>query len=109
MAFSADTAERIRLTLTDYDEPFEEKNMFGGLSFLYKGKMTIGLVREDLAVRLPQVKMAEALKNRYGRPMDFTKRPLKEFVFVSPQGYETQEQLVHWIELGLEHAKGKAS
>ena len=39
--------------------------------------------------------------------MDFTKRPMKEFVFVSLDGIKTEKELLHYIELGLEHAKSK--
>jgi hypothetical protein len=41
------------------------------------------------------------------RPMDFAKRPMKEFVYVSQEGIKTEAQLLHYIELGLEHAKSK--
>ena len=39
--------------------------------------------------------------------MDFTKRPMKEFVYVSENGMKTETELLHYIELGLEHAKSK--
>ena len=108
MAFSAETAIRIQEALAGLNQSFEEKKMFGGLSFLYKGKMTVGIVREDLAVRIVEQTIESALKNPHVRPMDFTRKPMKEFVFVSPEGFETYEQLMHWIELGVEHAKSKA-
>ena len=81
--------------------------MFGGLSFLYKGKMTVGIVKEDLAVRIVSDKMEIELSKNDVRPMDFTKRPIKEFVYVSPIGFKTEAQLLHYIELGLDHAKSK--
>jgi TfoX/Sxy family transcriptional regulator of competence genes len=81
--------------------------MFGGIAFLYKGKMTVGIVKEDLMVRVIDDKMKGVLAMDCVRPMDFTNRPLKEFVFVSPEGFETEEQLMSWLQLGLEHA-GKA-
>lgn len=36
---------------------FSEKKMFGGLSFLFQGKMTVGIVKEELAVRIIASKM----------------------------------------------------
>ena len=107
MAYSQETAERIRLSLKHFKEDFTEKKMFGGLSFLYQSKMTVGIVREDLAVRVVASKIEEALKQKHCRPMDFTKTPMKEFIFVAPPGFDTEEQLLHWITLGLEHAKSK--
>ena len=43
----------------------------------------------------------------YVRPMDFTKKAMKDFIYVTAEGVSTEEQLQKWIELGLEHAKSK--
>lgn len=51
--------------------------------------------------------METELSKDYVRPMDFTKRPMKEFVYVSENGMKTETELLHYIELGLEHAKSK--
>ena len=51
--------------------------------------------------------MEAVLQQDHVRPMDFTGKPMKEFIFVSPEGFKTEEQLQSWIELGLEHAKSK--
>jgi len=107
MAFNAQLATRIREQLKFYSEEFTEKRMFGGLSFLYQGKMTVGIIKEELVVRVLADKMEDVLQNDHARPMDFTKRPMKEFVYISADGFKTEEQLLHFIELGLEHAKSK--
>ena len=82
----------------------EKKKMFGGLAYLYKGKMTVGIVKADLAVRVVEEKMEQVLRKEEVRPMDFTKKPMKEFIYVSPEGFRTEKQLQFWIELGIEHA-----
>ena len=107
MAFNDQLAERIREQLKLFPNEFTEKRMFGGLSFLYQGKMTIGIVKEELAVRIIADKMEDELAKTNVRPMDFTKRPMKEFVYVSQEGIKTETELLHYIELGLEHAKSK--
>ena len=107
MAFDEQLASRIREQLKYYSETFTEKKMFGGLSFLYQGKMTVGIIKNELAVRVIGDKMPSELNKSTVRPMDFTKRPLKEFIYVSPEGFEKEEDLLHYIELGLEHAKSK--
>ena len=83
------------------------KKMFGGLAYLYKGKMTVGIIKQELAVRVVEEKMEEILMKEEVRPMDFTKKPMKEFIYVSPEGFRTEQQLQFWIELGIEHAKRK--
>lgn len=111
MPFDQELAKRIRVALQSFplevQEHFNEKKMFGGLAYLYKGKMTVGVVKTDLMVRVVNTKMSTALQLEHVRPMDFTKRPMKEFVYVSQEGIMTEEQLQQWIELGLEHAKNK--
>ncbi len=88
-------------------QQLECKKMFGGIAYLYSGKMTVGIIGNDLAVRVVEEKMKEVLAQDYVRPMDFTKKPMKEFVYVGPEGFSTEEQLQFWIEIGLEHARRK--
>lgn len=107
MAYNEELAQRIEAALNSFPGEFTKKKMFGGLAFLYKGKMTVGPINDDLMVRIIAPKMEKALNNTYVRPMDFTGKPMKEFIFVSPGGYQTNEQLQQWIELGVEHAKNK--
>ncbi|MEO9510690.1 MAG: TfoX/Sxy family protein [Flavobacteriaceae bacterium] len=107
MAYNEEIATRIRHAVALFPEEFTEKKMFGGVAFLYKGKMTVGPVKNDLMVRVVDTKMDAILRQEHIRPMDFTGKPMKEFIFVSPEGFKTEEQLQNWIELGLEHAKSK--
>ena len=81
--------------------------MFGGIAFLYKGKMTVGVIRDDLMVRVKPEYMESSLNTAHVRPMAFTGKPMKEFIFVGPGGYETELQLQHWLEHGLTHARYK--
>lgn len=107
MPYNETLAIRIREQLKLFPEDFTEKRMFGGLTFLYQGKMTVGIVKDELAVRIVASKMDAELAKKEVLPMDFTKRPMKEFVYVSQVGFKTESQLLHYIELGLEHAKSK--
>ncbi|WP_420322269.1 TfoX/Sxy family protein [Flagellimonas sp.] len=107
MAYDEELAKRIRHAITLFPEDFTEKKMFGGVAFLYQGKMTVGPVKNELMVRVIKSKMENVLNQEFVRPMDFTGKPMKEFIFVSPEGFSTEEQLQNWIELGLEHAKSK--
>ncbi|MCM4170279.1 hypothetical protein DHD32_02215 [Arenibacter sp. TNZ] len=111
MAYNEQFAQRIRgsfeLQPQSVRSKITEKKMFGGLAFLYSGKMTVGIVKDNLMVRVISDKMEKTLKSKHVRPMDFTKRPMKEFIYVSEEGIATEEKLLNYIELGLEHAKQK--
>lgn len=80
-----------------------EKKMFGGLAFLLKGKMFCGIVKDDLMIRTGPEMYEIALKKPHSRPMDFTGKPMKGFVYVDPQGYKTTKSLYTWINLGLNY------
>ena len=111
MAYNEDLEKRLDFAIQVFPkkiaEQFSKKKMFGGLAYLFKGKMTVGIIKNDLMVRIIGSKVDTILKMKNVRPMDFAKRPMKEFVYVSAKGYDTEEQLQHWIELGLEHAQDK--
>jgi len=86
-------------------DQLEVKKMFGGLAYLYRGKMSVGILGESLIARIPAASMDEALQRAGARPMDFTGRVMKEFVFVEPEGFRTDAELAQWIDWGLEHAR----
>ena len=111
MAYNAELENRINQALSLFPESIQElmdsKKMFGGIAYLYRGKMTVGIIQDDLMVRVVAEKMPDILSRDEVRPMDFTHRPMKEFIYVSTNGFKSEEQLMYWIELGLEHAKRK--
>jgi len=86
-------------------ERMEVRRMFGGLAYLFHGKMSVGIVGESIIARIPATEMDEALQRSGARPMDFTGRVMKEFVFVDPEGFRTDAELTHWIDWGLAHAR----
>ena len=45
MPHNEQLAHRIRKAIALFPDEFTEKKMFGGLAFLYKGKMTVGIVK----------------------------------------------------------------
>ena len=81
-----------------------EKKMFGGLSFLLGGKMCCGVVKDDLVVRVGPDRHDEAVAELNARPMDFTGRPMKGFVYIGPEGCGEDEALSKWVERGVEFA-----
>lgn len=104
MAYNEKLADRIREQLLIYHNDINEKKMFGGISFLYKGKMSVGVIGNDMVIRVIAAKMESELEKHNVRPMDFTKKPMKEFVYVE---IEDLKNISYWINLGIEHAKSK--
>ena len=103
MAYDEGLAERIRGVLENRGK-VSERRMFGGLAFLMRGHMTVGIVKDELMVRVGPETYPQVVREPHARPMDFTGRPMKGFVFVSPQGLESDEDLERWVERGVGYA-----
>lgn len=98
MAYDDYGAERCRNLLTHKTKNFSEKKMFGGLCFMVDDKMCFGLVKEELMARVGPEYFEEALQQPGVKDIDFTGRPMKGYVFISPEGYDTEDQLSFWID-----------
>ncbi len=101
MAYDEHLASRIRKALSRH-EGLTEKKMFGGISFMIRGNMCCGVVRNDLVVRVGPEQYEEAVMEPHARPMDFTGRPLKGFVYVGPRGHRSDEALAKWLKRGVD-------
>ena len=66
--------------------------------------MSVGVIGDDMFVRVIASKMEQELEKHNIRPMDFTNKPMKEFIYVEIQDMKS---LPYWIGLGIEHAKSK--
>jgi len=77
--------------------------MMGGLTFMVDEKMCVGIVKEDLMVRINPDFQKSALKIHGCREMDFTKRPMKGFVFINPEGTDMDTDLDFWIDKAIEY------
>lgn len=103
MAYSEALADRIRDALTGRAEVSERK-MFGGIAFMLGGHIAVGVIGEDLLVRLgPDGE--RALAEPHTRPMDFTGKPVKTTIFVTPEGTAGDEDLAAWVEAGADYAQ----
>jgi TfoX/Sxy family transcriptional regulator of competence genes len=81
-----------------------EKRMFGGVAFLLEGKMTCGVVGNDLMLRISHEDFDAALSEDHIRPMDFTGRPMRGFLYLSREGWENQKIRKRWVDGGIAYA-----
>lgn len=105
MAFDETLAARVREILSPV-AGFSEKRMFGGLCFLLHGNMCCGVLKDDLVLRLDPERARELLSRAHTRPMDFTGRPMKGFVFIDPGGLRARRQLREWVSMAQSFAQG---
>ncbi len=97
-------ADRVRRILR-HEPDIAETEMFGGLAIMHRGRMVLGIVKDELMVRVGPENYSEALRHPHTRPMDFTGRPLRGFVFVASKGLGENDNLKAWIALGLSGVK----
>ena len=109
MAYDTKLADRIRLKLENLSN-IEEKEMMGGLTFMYNAKMCVGIIGDEMMCRIDP-EMQETVLSRNGcRIMDFTKRPMKGYVMVEEVGMKSESDFDYWINLCLDfNSKAKSS
>ena len=100
MSYDEKLAGRVRKILSKRHDVVEKK-MFGGLCFMVRGGMCCGITSTDFMVRVGPDGYADGLAQRHARPMDFTGRPLKGMVYVSPAGLRSRASLERWVQRAL--------
>jgi TfoX/Sxy family transcriptional regulator of competence genes len=103
MAFDESLADRIRDVLAPRAE-VSEREMFGGIAFMVGGNMAVGVIGDDLMVRLDPSDAKRALAEPHVRPMDFTGKPMKNMVYVAPAATASDEDLAGWVDAGADFA-----
>ena len=97
MAYDEGVAEWLRDAFTNRKDV--NKKMFGSIAFMVSGNMCCGVVNDTLMARVGPDRYEAALKKPQARKMDFTGKPLKGFVYVAPEGFESDDDLVYWVRL----------
>lgn len=109
MPYDLDQADRLRQVLQSLKlnegEELGEMKMFGGLCFTLNRKMLLGIDNDRMMVRLNDEDFAR--ENGVGRalPMDFTGRPLRNFAFLRPGSYDTDEEVLLWAKMSAEFVR----
>ena len=110
MAYNQYLEERISRILNEKKVFFKGKKMMGGITFMVNEKMCVGIIKDDLMLRIDPDIYEECIQKPGCRPMDFTKRPMKGFVYVSPEAVDLDNDLEMWIQLALDfNPKAKKS
>ena len=113
MAYSEYQADRIRQRLSQANLT-DEKKMMGGLIFMVNDKMCIGLDidketgKARLMVRVGKANHDQLVFKKGSREMDFTGKIMRGFLFIDPDGFDTERDLDFWIEKALHFNKQDA-
>lgn len=72
--------------------------MFGGLAFMVRGHMFVGILGGSLMARVGPLEYANALAKPHVREMDFTGKAMQGYVYVDPAGLESDADLALWVD-----------
>lgn len=106
MAYSEFLADRVRQRLGNQLD-LGEKKMMGGLIFMVNGKMCVGVdfdkksQQDRLMVRVGKASHDQLIFKKGSREMDFTGKVMRGFLFIGPEGFDTDDDLDFWVEKAL--------
>ena len=100
MAYDEALADRIRHAL-GADARVVEIKMFGGLCFMVRGHMALGVMDERLMVRVGAENYEKTIAAPHAGPMMFTGRPMKGIIVIDPRGCRTAAGVKRWSERAL--------
>lgn len=110
MSYDLHLADRIRRRLDSSGVRYKDKEMFGGIAFMVRDKMCVGIIKNDLMARIDPEIYPTALMKKGVRTMTFTGKPMKGYVYISPEGVDSAKEMNYWIDLCLEfNPKAKSS
>lgn len=100
MAYNEALGERIDSALAHKHLAYEPKAMMGGLVFMVNDKMCVGIIKNELMVRIGPDGYADALSQKGCHAMEFGRKS-KSFVLVNEDGTDLDDDLEAWINRAL--------
>ena len=103
MAYDANLAARVRERLVGI-AGVTELTMFGGWGATIHGNMAVGVLGDDLIVRVGPDRYDDELARPGVRPFDFTGRAMTGWVYVDGANLANGRSLTRWVQLGVTYA-----
>ncbi len=104
MAYDEKIAERLSNVFSEHKD-VKEKKMFGGIAYMFKNHMCVGVINDLLMVRVGPEQYEDTLSEDYVRPMDFTGKPMKRYISVETAGFKTDKSLRKWVDRVIQRVK----
>ena len=101
MAFDEGLAERIR----DVVPKLQEKRMFGGVAWMERGNLIVGIWKDSLIVRVPPDDTPKVLKEPGVKVFDVTGKPMKGWVLVDADQVAEEPELKAWVDRSRKFVK----
>jgi TfoX/Sxy family transcriptional regulator of competence genes len=104
MAYDEDLANRVRELMADI--AVTEKRMFGGLTFLINGNMSVNVSRKGGLMLRCEPAATEKLRGRaHAGPIVMRGRVTDGWVWIALEGLRTKRQLERWVLPAIAYAQ----
>lgn len=104
MAYNHEIADDIRALIADHPG-LTEKEMFGGIAFMIHGNMAVGVSGDELMVRVGADAHDEMMALPGATTFDKGARPMRGWLNVTPEGFQTEDDFNAWIDRGVSFAE----
>jgi TfoX/Sxy family transcriptional regulator of competence genes len=104
VAYDHGLADEVRAHLGPRPD-LTEREMFGGIAFMLKGNMAVGVSGDELMVRVGKEGHDAAISLPGARVFDMASRPMKGWILVSAEAMGTEDDLGSWVERGVAYAE----
>jgi TfoX/Sxy family transcriptional regulator of competence genes len=101
MAYNEEIETRIKRMVSSWKNT-DDKKMFGGVCHLLNGNMFCGVHKDFLILRLGEKNSKNALQLPFVRPFDITGKPMRGWVMVESDGFESDNELEDWLSKAKE-------
>ena len=103
MPYNEDIETRIQKFVSRWPDT-RHKKMFGGVCYLLNGNMFCGVYQDFLILRLGSDQAGKAIQLPAVRPFDITGKPMKGWVMVAQDGFQSDNDLKIWLLQAREFA-----
>jgi len=101
--------QRVQASLSGASR-LEEKRMFGGVTFMVRGKMCVSVGKGRIMCRIDPALHDAALKRKGARTVVMKGHEYRGWVYVEAAAVKTKRELDYWVRLSLDYNKrAKAS
>jgi TfoX/Sxy family transcriptional regulator of competence genes len=102
MPYDEGLANRLREALGGRRR-LEEKRMFGGLTFMVRGKMCVSVGKGRIMGRIDPAMHDAAIQRQGCRTVVMKGREYRGFVYVNTDAVRTRQDLDYWMSLAIDN------
>lgn len=102
MAYNEFLVDRVAQFFREKSIHFNAKKMFGGFVFMIDDKMCVGVMKDQIMARINPDIFEKSILKEGCKPMDFTGKKMKGFVYLNDEAIDLEDDLHYWLQLALD-------